>query len=209
MGETISHPAWVEHAGGERVPIIGACSIGRAPSNAVVLNDERVSRRHAIIQAQEQGESWLADLGSSNGTYLNGRRLSEPARLADGDRIEVGPFALVFRQPGPVREPGMDPLTEDQTIPALKRATCWLLVADIVGSTRLNQALAAEQVSTLTSDWLTACKQIIAETGGSIDKFLGDGFLRSGPMRPSRPRRWRTPWGGCAKSKPANNHRFG
>ncbi len=45
------------------------------------------------------GEYWRVDQGSGNGTALYGRRFSRPMRLADGDRIGVGPFELVFRQP--------------------------------------------------------------------------------------------------------------
>lgn len=180
--------AWVETSTGERVPVLGACSIGRAPSNAVVLADERVSRRHAMIQVQEQGEAWLVDLGSSNGTYLDGRRVAEPTRLADRDRIEVGPFCLVFRQSASGGGGATVVVPDQPTIPDLRRATCWLLVADIVGSTQLAQSLPAEQVSALTGDWLAECKQIVTEAEGSIDKYLGDGFFaywHDGPERPA------------------------
>jgi hypothetical protein len=83
---------------GERVPIKGSCTIGRAPTNDVVLLGDRVSRRHAQIQAQQQNEFWLVDLGSSNGTYHNGQRVVQPVLLRDQDQIDVGQFRLVFRQ---------------------------------------------------------------------------------------------------------------
>src|SRR5262249_3620777 len=71
MAEEIERPAWLEQTNIGRVEISGTCSIGRAPSNQVVLMDDKVSRRHAVIHAQDVEEFWLVDLGSSNGTYLN------------------------------------------------------------------------------------------------------------------------------------------
>ena len=53
---------------------------------------------HALIW-QESGSAWLADLGSSNGTYLNGERISESSEIADGDRITFGASEFVIRPP--------------------------------------------------------------------------------------------------------------
>jgi hypothetical protein len=90
--------AEVEKSDGERIRIDRSCTLGRASSSDVVLPDQKVSRRHALIQAQKQYEFWLMDLGSSNGTFLNGRRVTEPALLRNQDQIEIGPFRLTFRQ---------------------------------------------------------------------------------------------------------------
>lgn len=90
--------AELEKADGEQVRIDRSCALGRDSSNDVVLVDQKVSRRHALVQAQKQYEFWLMDLGSSNGTYLNGRRVTEPVLLRNQDQIEIGPFRLTFRQ---------------------------------------------------------------------------------------------------------------
>ncbi len=90
--------AEVEKPGGERVVMLGSCSMGRAPGNDIVLTGDKVSRRHAQIQRQHGNEFWLVDLGSSNGTFLNGRRVTQPVLLGDTDQIEIGQFRLVFRQ---------------------------------------------------------------------------------------------------------------
>jgi len=55
--------------------VTGNCSLGRAVGNDIVLVDDRVSRRHSTIHAQGERELWIVDLGSRNGTYLNGRRV--------------------------------------------------------------------------------------------------------------------------------------
>jgi len=72
--------------------------VGRAAECDVVLADQRVSRRHAEVRRQEEGFI-LRDLGSTNGTWLNGRRLNAPALLHDGDVIEIGSARFTFRDP--------------------------------------------------------------------------------------------------------------
>src|SRR6266478_5683760 len=91
--------AWLEATDGKRLPIQGNLSIGRSPKNSCILDSPKISRRHAIINLQNVGEFWLIDLGSSNGTLLNKRRLHQPVRLCDMDQITVGDTAFTFRQP--------------------------------------------------------------------------------------------------------------
>src|SRR6266581_1216990 len=89
---------WLESETGERFQLIGPCSIGRLPENAIVFPEKKVSRRHALIYVSGRGAHWLVDLGSSNGVCLNGHRVLEPVPLRDGDRIEIGGHTLGFRQ---------------------------------------------------------------------------------------------------------------
>src|SRR5438067_5244061 len=89
--------AWLE-TGWSKFPLHGGCSIGRSPKNAVVLDSQKVSRRHAIVHVQNVGEFWLIDLGSSNGTFLNKRRVHQPMQLNDRDQISIGDSLLTFRQ---------------------------------------------------------------------------------------------------------------
>src|ERR1043166_6840840 len=90
--------AWLETAG-EKFPIRGDCSIGRSPQNTILLDSQKVSRRHAIIHVQNIGEFWLIDLGSSNGNFLNKRRIHQPLRLSEYDQIIIGDSIFTFRQP--------------------------------------------------------------------------------------------------------------
>ena len=69
--------------------------IGRSEENQLRLNDPGVSRRHVLITATQNGYS-LRDLGSQNGTYVNGDRVNE-GMLVDGDRITIGEVNLIFR----------------------------------------------------------------------------------------------------------------
>jgi ABC-type multidrug transport system ATPase subunit len=60
-----------------------------------LLNHPHVSRQHARLHV-ESSRVVLNDLGSANGTYVNGRRIAAPTELKPGDRIDVGPFSLAF-----------------------------------------------------------------------------------------------------------------
>lgn len=89
--------AWLEMAGESRridldVPTI---TLGRSPENDVVVDDRRVSRRHAEVRVR-LGKHTLYDLGSTNGTFVNGRRISEVV-LSNGDRITLGAAVLIYR----------------------------------------------------------------------------------------------------------------
>lgn len=63
--------------------------VGREPINDVVFADPEVSRRHARIVSQNNSY-YIEDLGSTNGTFVNGRRISSITRLSDGDIIDLG-----------------------------------------------------------------------------------------------------------------------
>lgn len=80
--------------------------IGRS-SEALRMNDQTCSRRHAEL-TPDNGEWYIRDLGSANGTYVNGRRLGKPAlKLKLGDQIRAGSTVLVFgtRRYGPHNNP--------------------------------------------------------------------------------------------------------
>jgi len=74
--------------------------IGKAAHNQIVLTDPTVSNTHAIVIAREGGYS-IVDLGSRNGTFVNGERLGSKARtLRHGEKIQLGKTVLTFRNPG-------------------------------------------------------------------------------------------------------------
>ena len=64
-------------------------TIGRSANNGIVINDAEISRRHAQITPQGDGYV-LEDLGSTNGTFVNGIRLNHPMALKHGDSVEFG-----------------------------------------------------------------------------------------------------------------------
>jgi pSer/pThr/pTyr-binding forkhead associated (FHA) protein len=70
--------------------------IGRDPSNQIVLNDDRYSSRYHAWVTYEGGKFWLEDLGSTNGTLLNGEIVEKREELSSGDKIKIGETEMTF-----------------------------------------------------------------------------------------------------------------
>src|SRR5882762_7938139 len=84
---------------GRSFPLSGECSVvGRQHDSTICLSGNAVSRHHAQI-LRRGDDYYIEDLGSSNGTYLNGKRLvpHAPASFYDEDRLQIGPFLLTLQ----------------------------------------------------------------------------------------------------------------
>jgi pSer/pThr/pTyr-binding forkhead associated (FHA) protein len=79
------------------VSLDGNLQIGRAEACQVRLEDTYISSFHARIFRRDDGW-YVEDLGSTNGTYLNQRRVTSPAELRAGDRLKVGKITLELRR---------------------------------------------------------------------------------------------------------------
>jgi NADPH-dependent 2,4-dienoyl-CoA reductase/sulfur reductase-like enzyme/pSer/pThr/pTyr-binding forkhead associated (FHA) protein len=92
-------PAWLE-AGGRRWDL-GAptSSVGRDPRSAIAIDEPSVSHVHAQITRHGE-ELYVRDLGTSTGTWVNGKPVTVPHRLREGDRLRFGNVELLFRSPG-------------------------------------------------------------------------------------------------------------
>ncbi|HLL04325.1 MAG TPA: FHA domain-containing protein [Myxococcaceae bacterium] len=85
----------------KRYPLRGKLLVGRAPPASVLLEDDSLSRKHAEVERSPRGAVILRDLGSSNGTLLNGERIGqEPVELAPGDIIQFGMVEVVYEAGG-------------------------------------------------------------------------------------------------------------
>lgn len=178
--------AWLEAADGKRHPILGNCSLGRTAANTIVLETPKVSRRHALIHVQNIGEFWLIDFGSSNGTFLNKRRIHQPVRLSDGDQITIGDSVFRFRQPLEISDEYKTVIAQ-RTLRQIENVSCWLLVADIRSFTPLSRSMQSEDLDVLLGAWIFTCKEIIEKNHGIINKYLGDGFLAYWPDTATTP----------------------
>lgn len=78
---------------GQAFVVQAMTSIGRAPANVVKIDDPFVSGEHALLSVRD-GEFWLQDLGSTNGTFVNRRQIGQPTRLTPGDVVQVGQAKL-------------------------------------------------------------------------------------------------------------------
>ena len=190
LGDTVeSTPgkSWLELAFGEPVPITGTCSIGRARGNQLVLPDENVSRHHALIRTLDNDESWIVDLASANGTYVNQRRIEHSTRLRDGDEITIGPTLIVFRSSDSANARSEELAPLDRTVHEVRQQTAWLFLVDVIDSTGISRRLGPHKMARVFSDWLTLCRDRLEGSGAIIDKPLGDGLFAFWPIAQTAP----------------------
>jgi DNA-binding winged helix-turn-helix (wHTH) protein len=79
----------------------GANVVGRAPDATIQIDSPGVSRYHARVLVSN-GEATLEDLGSKNGTYVDGVRIAQPTRLQDASEIRIGALVMTFRVTAPM-----------------------------------------------------------------------------------------------------------
>lgn len=83
---------------GDLLPLLGVNSLGRNPGNSLPIVDDSISGDHLLLSYD--GDVWRAeDLGSTNGTYVNGQRVEKAASLAYGDIIQLGRTRLKLERP--------------------------------------------------------------------------------------------------------------
>src|SRR6201999_709122 len=116
-------------------------------------------------QAETGPEFWLADLGSVNGTLHNGRRLTIPARLNDGDVIAILEESFVFHtehdRHGTLRT------QEPPTIAVRALQLCWLLMVDIAQFTALSREQEPDALAVMVGAWIRDCRDAIEGNGGT------------------------------------------
>lgn len=99
--------------------------VGRGEDCDLVLHDPEISRHHCLLRTRG-GETNISDLGSSNGTYINGHRLLSQMKLRTGDEVVLGPFRYIvdlgdnpdFRLPECV---SADPQAATRTVKDMKQ----------------------------------------------------------------------------------------
>ena len=75
-------------------------SVGKSSKNDIIINDpdNLVSREHAKIIVQSNGEIYIKDLNSTNGTYINGKRIKDAMRIYPNDDIRLAKTPLTWKQ---------------------------------------------------------------------------------------------------------------
>ena len=151
----------------------GRITIGRKADNDITIPEESASRRHAELAMNAEAMAVvLRDLGSTNGTFLNRERVTEPRRLASGDEIRIGQHVLSVDQRetrpkpgGPGSLPSTSPLTRDLLLESLDRHAVLLSEVAERLTTVLDLDTALREVSLLMRRSMGAdrCDVILAE----------------------------------------------
>ena len=162
------------------VPLLGESSwkLGRGSQCAIILEDDLVSRNHAMIQRMDSTQYLLIDMGSRNGSFVNERRLSTPVALRDGDRVTLGNAHMVFYNPQETAQ-GASLLQEDDRATVCHFMQCMVsvLVIDIRGFTVLSQQLEDAVLCQLTGSWFAEADRIMRSHGSAAEKYIGDAVM--------------------------------
>jgi adenylate cyclase len=166
--------------GATDVPLLGESSwkLGRGSQCAVVLEDNLVSRTHAMIQRIDYTEYILIDMGSRNGSFVNERRLSTPVPLRDGDQVRLGNAQLVFRNPQETAAGAAVAQEDDRaTVCHFMQCLVSVLVIDIRGFTVLSQQVEDAELCQLTGTWFGEADRIMRSRGSAAQKYIGDAVM--------------------------------
>ena len=153
-------------------------TIGRSLCNDIVLPYSWISRRHSMIQKDENNTCTIVDLGSTNGTLVNHKLIHFPATLSSGDIVTLGDTNLTFTQETEpdIPEQGCE-FPPDETVVCLQRKIVCILVCDIRSYTALSEQLGVARIGELLQLWCKAMSDIVTKNGGEVDKFIGDAVL--------------------------------
>lgn len=171
----------------QRFPVEAQILVGRVDAD-ITIEDPLISRRHALIRPAA-GSLELEDLGSLNGTWVNGERVEGLRSLRSGDLVRVGNTS--FEVEGDEAERGrtvVAPLPPGATLPRegggarsarsgedeLRPITA--LFADIVGSTALGERLRPDEVKLVVGEFVDRMSRAVERYGGVVQAYMGDGI---------------------------------
>ena len=160
--------------GGRRIRIAERLTVGRGDDAGLVVDDPEISRAHAVFAVTPRGLE-IQDLGSLNGTWVNGERIASPTLVGPGDAIKIGTTMIevlsIGRGAAQVERAAATPVeAKDELRPVS------VLFADVVGSTPLAERLAPEDYSALIAGCVDRMCRAVEQFGGVIDAYMGDGI---------------------------------
>ena len=167
---------------GRRFPLNAGQSwtIGRGDGSAVMLDSRSVSRIHALIQRRGGGDYSLVDLGSRNGCFVNGQRVSLPRILADGDRLAFGDQELLFRSTRPRPSEAAPPDASTRNLPTAAmhmQSLATILVVDLRDFSRLTRSVPEAVLAQTVGTWFLHVGRIAERQGSWARKYIGDAVM--------------------------------
>jgi len=151
----------------------GTIQIGRSEGNEYRIFSSKASRFHAAIRSTPEGVI-VQDLGSLNGTFINGKLIGASSPVRTGDRMTVAGCDFLFA----IIENLQPEFQSDETKPVeLQAYRGTILVSDIRGYSRLSEALPAKELTAVLRIWSERVSQVIQLLDGTVDKFIGDSVL--------------------------------
>ena len=138
------------------------------------MPNESVSRAHAVVQFTDAGSCYLYDLDSRNGTLVNGRRISVPTMLRDGDRITIGPYTLGFVHE---QAASLPPSGVPDTQASAGQQQVTTVVVNIRDHADLEGRLGAQRLAEIVAALHNEARPILEEMGAWTQKSVGPAIL--------------------------------
>jgi len=181
-GQSVPHLILHTESGNRYFSLVGSnCwRVGRGDDNNFVLPDRWISRNHALLQQMETGDFYLIDLGSRNGSFVNGRRVSVPVTLQNGDRLTFGQTELEFFAPNSDSSAptlGNDSQEFTATATLHVRRLISVLVVDIRNFSGMTRQIDEKVLSEVIGTWFRCAGDIIRDYGSWVDKYIGDAVM--------------------------------
>ena len=151
------------------------CRIGRAAGNTVVLEDDLASRNHVVVQTSDSEVYYLTDLGSTNGTLLNGVRVTVPVVLRPGDLIQIGSHSFKFHQEQ-YKAPEPEVLEQKATSLYVAMKVITVLVVDIRDFTGLSQRI-GPKIGEVAGTLFREGGQVLQQHRAWAQKYIGDAVM--------------------------------
>lgn len=160
-------------------------TVGRSKDNNILIPNPWISRSHAFIQKLENGAFYLIDLGSRNGTFVNGRRVNVPTILNHLDEIMFGQTEILFYNPQQEEITLLQDRssrnrmfqTDPETDVLHERRLISVMVVDIRNFTQLSRELDNNTLSQVVGTWFRQVGDIIKSSGSWVDKYIGDAVM--------------------------------
>ncbi len=161
------------------IEIANTATIGRSRDNTVSLHfSPHVSRQHAIIRCHNAYEYQIMDLGSRNGTFVDGRRVITPLTLRHGSVIRITTNELHFEQiEDTPHDIGYDVTLVGTDAGMEEACDVAIMVCDLRGFSTMSEQLPEETLARTLGEWFRTAGNLVQQSGGTIDKFIGDAIL--------------------------------
>lgn len=153
-------------------------TVGRSSRCDLVIKNHRISRHHAEIRSIGSGQYCVLDVGSRNGTFVNGERVAGSRVLSSGDELVFGDLTLTFVSEEAGERPVV-PVTMsavETTDVRLDDRLAVALVSDIRGYTALSERH-GKDFQAFVAEWFRTVVALVRQQSGVVDKIHGDGIL--------------------------------
>jgi len=158
-----------------KIPCKSVLTIGRDKHSDIIIPELTVSRNHAMIRCLGEGDFYLIDSGSSNGSFVNKQRVVAPKLLKHGDIIAVGKADILFEELSKDVDlidsvSMLETIVHDASV--IKQIT--IMVADIRGFTSMSEQVPINTLTKIMNSWFQQVNNIVVSQQGLVDKFIGD-----------------------------------